>query len=61
LDILFRYRGPYLNASRWRPAMTRLVKKRFLLPVELMMILSINLVVIMLTYYAIMVWGLFRS
>ena len=41
--------------------MTRLVKKRFLLPVELMMILSINLVVIMLTYYAIMVWGLFRS
>jgi hypothetical protein len=41
--------------------MTRLVKKRFLLPVELMMILGINLVVIMLSYYAIMVWGLFRS
>jgi hypothetical protein len=41
--------------------MTRLVKKRFLLPVELMKILGINLVVIMLSYYAIMVWGLFRS
>jgi hypothetical protein len=41
--------------------MTRLVKKRFLLPVELTMILGINLVVIMLSYYAIMVWGLFRS
>jgi hypothetical protein len=41
--------------------MTRLVKKRLLLPVELMMILGINLVVIMLSYYAIMVWGLFRG
>jgi hypothetical protein len=30
--------------------MTRLVKKRFLLPVEPMMILGINLVVIMLSY-----------
>jgi hypothetical protein len=41
--------------------MTRLVRKRVLLPVELMMILGINLVVIMLSYYAIMVWGLFRG
>jgi hypothetical protein len=61
LDILFRYCGRYPTASRWRLAMTRLVKKRLLLPVELMMILGINLVVIMLSYYAIMVWGLFRS
>jgi hypothetical protein len=41
--------------------MSRLLRKRVLLPVELMMILGINLVVIMLSYYAIMVWGLFRS
>jgi hypothetical protein len=41
--------------------MTRLLRKRVLLPVELMMILGINLVVIMLSYYAIMVWGLFRG
>jgi hypothetical protein len=41
--------------------MNRLVRKRVLLPVELMMILGINLVVIMLSYYAIMVWGLFRG
>ena len=41
--------------------MNRLVRKRVLLPVELMMILGINLVVIMLSYYAIMVWGLVRG
>jgi hypothetical protein len=41
--------------------MNRLVRKRVLLPIELMMILGINLVVIMLSYYAIMVWGLVRG
>jgi hypothetical protein len=41
--------------------MTRLVRKRILLPVELMMVLGINLVVIMLSYYAIMAWSLFRG
>ena len=41
--------------------MTRLLRKRTLLPVELMMILGINVVVIMLSYCAIMMWGFFRG
>jgi hypothetical protein len=60
LDILFRYRGPYLNEPL-EAGDDPISEERFLLPVELMMILGINLVVIMLSYYAIMVWGLFRS
>jgi hypothetical protein len=33
-------------------------KKRFLIPIELMIVLAINLVVAVLGYYAIMMWGL---
>jgi hypothetical protein len=36
-------------------------KKRFLLPIEAMVALAINLVVAVLGYYAIIVWGLFRG
>jgi hypothetical protein len=36
-------------------------KKRFLIPIELMIVLAINLVVAVLGYYAIMMWGLFRG
>jgi hypothetical protein len=34
-------------------------KKRFLMPIELVIVLAINLVVAVLGYYAIMKWGLF--
>jgi hypothetical protein len=50
-----------LNLEPPEAAMSRLLRKRILLPVELMMILGINLVVIMLSYYAIMMWGFFRG
>lgn len=36
-------------------------KKRFLLPIEVAMALAINIVVAILAYYAIMMWGLFRG
>jgi hypothetical protein len=36
-------------------------KKRFLLPIEVVMALAINLVIIVLGYYAMMMWGLFRG
>jgi len=36
-------------------------KKRFLLPIELMIALAINVVVAILSYYAIMMWGLLRG
>jgi hypothetical protein len=34
-------------------------KKRFLIPIELIIVLAINLVVVVLCYYATMMWGLF--
>ena len=55
------YYIPYFEHEPPEAAMTRLLRKRTLLPVELMMILGINLVVIMLSYYAIMMWGFFRG
>jgi hypothetical protein len=36
-------------------------KKRFLLPIEVVIALAINLVIIVLGYYAMMMWGLFRG
>ena len=38
-----------------------LFKKKRLLPIEVMIALAINLVVAILGYYAIMMWGLFRG
>jgi hypothetical protein len=36
-------------------------KKRFLLPIELMIALAINVLIVVLGYYTMMVWGLFRG
>jgi hypothetical protein len=33
-------------------------EKRFLIPIELVIVLAINLVVAVLGYYATMIWGL---
>jgi hypothetical protein len=41
--------------------MDQFEKKRFLLPIELMIALAINVVVAVLSYYAIVMWGLFRD
>jgi Na+-transporting methylmalonyl-CoA/oxaloacetate decarboxylase gamma subunit len=41
--------------------MDQFEKKRFLLPIELMIALGINVVVAVLSYYAIVMWGLFRD
>ena len=40
--------------------MDHLEKKR-LLPIELMIALAINVVVAILGYYAVMMWGLYRG
>jgi hypothetical protein len=36
-------------------------KKRFLLPIEVLIALAINVVVVVLGYYAMIMWGLFRG
>jgi hypothetical protein len=36
-------------------------KRRFLLPIEVMIALAINVVVAVLSYYAIMMWGILRG
>jgi hypothetical protein len=36
-------------------------KKRFLVPIELVIVLAINVVVAGFCYYAIMMWGIFRG
>jgi hypothetical protein len=36
-------------------------KKRFLIPIEVTIVLAINLVVAVLGYYAVTMWGLFRG
>lgn len=36
-------------------------KKRFLPPIELMIVLALNAVVAILGYYAIMMWGFVRG
>jgi hypothetical protein len=42
-------------------AMGPFEKKRFWLPIELMVALAINVVVAVLSYHAIMMWGLLRG
>jgi hypothetical protein len=51
---------PGSSASAARLAMDPFEKKR-LLPIEVMIALAINLVVAILGYYAIMMWGLFSG
>ena len=36
-------------------------KKRFLVPIEVLITIAINIVVAVLGYHAIMMWGLFRG
>jgi hypothetical protein len=48
-------------ANAARLAMDPFEKKRFLLPIEAMIALAINVVVALLGYYAIMMWGLFMG
>ena len=36
-------------------------KPRFVVPIEIVIVIAINLVVVVAGYYAIMMWGLFRS
>jgi hypothetical protein len=38
-----------------------LFEKKRLLPIEVMIVLAINVVVAILGYYAIMMWGLFKG
>jgi hypothetical protein len=41
--------------------MNPVVKKRFLIPIELTIVLAINAVVAVFAYYAVVMWGLFRG
>jgi hypothetical protein len=36
-------------------------KNRFILPIEVVVVISINLVVVVAGYYAVMMWGLLRG
>jgi len=36
-------------------------KRRFLLPVEVVVVLAINIVMVVFGYYAVMMWGLVRG
>jgi hypothetical protein len=36
-------------------------KRHFVLPIEVVIVIAINLVVVVAGYYAIMMWGFFRS
>jgi hypothetical protein len=36
-------------------------KNRFVMPVEVVIVIAINLVVVVAGYYAVMMWGLFRG
>ena len=36
-------------------------KNRFILPIEVVVVIAINLVVVVAGYYAVMMWGLFRG
>ena len=60
LARLFFRGAEFLSASAARLAMDPFEKKR-LLPIEVMIVLAINLVVAILGYYAIMMWGLVRG
>jgi hypothetical protein len=41
--------------------MDQFQKRRFVVPIEIVIVIAINLVVVVAGYYAIMMWGLFRS
>jgi hypothetical protein len=41
--------------------MDQFQKRHFTLPIEIVIVIAINLVVLVAGYYAIMMWGLFRS
>jgi hypothetical protein len=41
--------------------MAQFQKPRFYVPIEIVIVIAINLVVVVAGYYAIMMWGLFRS
>jgi hypothetical protein len=60
-ELFCSHRGIVSTASAARLAMDPFDEKRFVLPIEAMVALAINLVVAVLGYYAIMVWGLFRD
>ena len=60
-ELFCSHRGIVSTASATRLAMDPFDKKRFVLPIEAIVALAINLVVAVLGYYAIMVWGLFRG
>ena len=60
-ELFCSHRGIVSTASATRLAMDPFDKKRFVLPIEAIVALAINLVVAVLGYYAIIVWGLFRG
>jgi hypothetical protein len=41
--------------------MDQFQKRHFVVPIEIVIVIAINLVVVVAGYYAIMMWGLFRS
>jgi hypothetical protein len=70
------YRGTFLGTDVARSArfalrhfllrlrdlpMDQFQKRRFVMPIEILIVIAINLVVVVAGYYAIMMWGLFSS
>jgi hypothetical protein len=58
-ELRYRSQAGFLHASRAGDGPFE--KKRFLPPIELMIVLALNAVVAILGYYAIMMWGFVRG
>jgi hypothetical protein len=59
LSYSLAVRGSFSAASIASLAMDLFEKKRFLLPIEVLIALATNVVVAVLGYYAIILWGTF--
>jgi hypothetical protein len=59
--LFFRDAGSFSTANTARLAMDLFEKKRLLLPIEVLVALAINIVVVTFGYYAMVMWGLFRG
>jgi hypothetical protein len=58
VELFSRGAGSFSGASIASLAMDLFEKKRFLLPIEALIALATNVVVAVLGYYAIILWGL---
>jgi hypothetical protein len=58
-SVRFALRHFLLHSRDW--PVDQFSMRRFVVPIEILIVVAINLVVVVAGYYAIMMWGLFRS